>query len=60
MTLAVVGIIFGLVDENSTIDTIFDHVDFTVDSLAVNLNTTVGSAIQNQNVFHYRGSLTTP
>jgi carbonic anhydrase len=60
MTLAVLGLIFKLIDENSTVSTIFDNVDFTASSFAVNFNTTIGSIIQNQNVFHYTGSLTTP
>ncbi|MBS1889802.1 MAG: carbonic anhydrase family protein [Actinobacteria bacterium] len=35
-------------------------MDFTAGSFVVNFNTTVGRYLQDENVFHYRGSLTTP
>ena len=60
MTLAVMGLLFKTVAENSTDPTIFDQMDFTAGTFAVNLNTTVGQYVQNENVFHYKGSLTTP
>lgn len=60
MTLAVLGIMFKLVEESSTEPTLFDKLDFTASTLPINLNTTLGPYLQNENVFHYRGSLTTP
>lgn len=60
MTYAVLGVLFKEVPDDSSERTIFDSVSFTAASFSVNLNATIGAAILNQNVFHYRGSLTTP
>jgi carbonic anhydrase len=60
MEYAVLGLLFKVVADNSSIATIFDSINFTAPAFIANFNTTIGAAIQNENVFHYKGSLTTP